>query len=236
MKSYKILINKYEGQNIEAGFILAAGPSLYENMQNPIFSKLSEYGIVVVVNSAIMAYPEPSFFISCDHLVTHWTWWEDFVKKSKCVKIVRSSWLKYKDEIKDFYIFEPRKTPECEINPEDQGLCYPNSLSAAIDFTIKFLGEKGKVFVLGLDHHLSKDKYSYHHFWQYFKNKPKQLKPAQGSWNQQKSVFSIHLQAYKALNKFAEYKNCKIYNCNPESGVSAFEKINFDQIFKILKK
>ena len=176
-----------------------------------------------------MAENEPDFWISTDSLCLRWSWFSEYVRKSKCIKIVRSSWLeKHKEEIDGFYIFEPRKTKESEIDIEDLGLCYSNSLSASIDFSLKLGGAK-RIFVLGLDHNLIKGK---HHFWQNYllKNWPIQNKPAQGGWSTQRSVFPIHLQSYKALKEFAEYKNAEIYNCNPNSHVKVFKKIKFEEI------
>jgi len=224
MKNYTELLGKYNVNNI---FILGAGPSLYFNMQEPFFKELSKYGLIISVNSAILA-GEPHFWISNDSLCMRWSWWKN-VKKSKCIKIVRNSWLKYKDDIRDFYIFKPRNTPEDVIDFEEKNLCYPCSVSSAIDLSIQLKCKN--IFVLGLDHKLTEDK---HHFWQYFKNQPRQLKPAQAKWDVQKSVFPIHLKSYKALRGFAEYKNCKIYNCNSDSKVEIFEKIKFKDVEKII--
>jgi len=227
MNTYTQLIDKHKGENC---FIYGAGPSLYHHMQSKFFKSLYKYGIVIVVNSAIIAEKEPSFWISCDHLATNWTWWED-VKKSKCIKLVRSSWLKYKDNQDGFFYFKPRPTSEDLISPEDEGLCYCCSVSSSIDFSLQ-MGCK-KIFVLGLDHKSIDGK---HHFWQFFdrKKQPRQLRPAQAKWEVQKSVFPIHMKAYEALEKFSQYKKSKIYNCNPESKVNCFERIKMEDVKKIL--
>lgn len=234
MNSYLQLINRHRGS---AAFIFGAGPSLWHNMQNSFFYDLKKYGTIISVNSSIMACKEPNFWISCDSLCMRWSWWPQ-VLSSGCIKIVRNSWLKYKDDIKGFYIFNPRKTPEDRIDYEEQNLMYCNSTNASIDFGIqlvsKNIGSKN-IFILGLDHKLLDGK---HHFWQFFpKNKqPRQIRPAQARWETQKSVFPIHLQSYKALKEFAEHKNVKIYNCNPESKVEVFEKIKFGDVEKIIKE
>ena len=235
-KSYIELLDKFrDKENI---FILGAGPSLWANMQVPFFHQLREYGIVICVNSAIMAFEEPNFWISTDSLCLRWSWFSGYIRKSNCIKIVRSSWLdKHKEEIEGFYIFEPRKTKEDEINFDGKGLMYCNGTNAAIDLGIrlleKLIGVK-RIFILGLDHGTIEGK---HHFWEFLdkKNQPTQNKPAQGNWKKQKSVFSIHLQSYKALKKFAEYKNVEVYNCNENSKVEIFQKIKFEEIEKYLK-
>ena len=232
MNTYTELIDKHKGENC---FILGAGPSLFSNMNNSLFYSLKKHGIVITVNSAILAEKSPNYWISNDHLCTNWSWWS-IVRNSKCIKIVRNSWLKYKDDIEGFYIFSPRSTPEDVINFEEKGLCYCSSIPTSIDFSIK-CGFKKNIFLLGVDQCLDK-KTNYHHFWQFLpiKDQPRQIKPAQSNWASQKKVFKYNDMAYKALNKFAEHKNCKIYNCNPESKVEVFEKIEFKDILKIIKE
>ena len=91
-KSYTELLNKFEDK--ENIFILGAGPSLFSCMKNnSFFSKLKEYGIVICVNSAIMAIEEPHYWVSTDSLCLRWSWFSEYVRKSNCIKIVRSSWL-----------------------------------------------------------------------------------------------------------------------------------------------
>ena len=230
--NYTKFIDKHKGENC---FILAAGPSLYDCMQSSLFCELKKHGIIVTVNSSIMSccdIDKNFIWISNDHLCVNWSWFS-MVRNSKCIKIVRNSWLKYKDDIKGFYIFSPRKTPENEIDFDDDGLCYCSSVPTSLDFSIK-CGFK-KIFLLGVDQCEDK-KTKYNHFWQFFPRKdwPKQLRPAQGDWASQKKVFKYNDMAYKALKRFAEYKNCKIYNCNSESKVEVFEKIKFEDIEKYL--
>jgi len=233
MKTYKELIGKHDG---EISFVLGAGTSLYDLYQNYNFQKIFNY-VVISINSSIMItnwkdVDNKGYWISNDALCRRWSWWEE-VEKSKCTKIVRDSWLKYKDELEDFLYFSPRPTSENIINTDDEGLCYCSSVASGIDLAIQ-MGCK-KIFVCGLDHDIVS---SYHHFWQLFDKdiQPRQIKPAQGSWEQQKSVFPIHLKSYKALSEFAELKNTEIYNCSPLSKVNTFEKINIDYMWKIINE
>ena len=210
-------------------FILGAGPSLFSCIQNnSFFSRLKEYGIVICVNSSIMTI-DPDIFLTNDHLVTFWNYWEK-VLNSKCIKIVRNSWLKYKDEIKDFYIFCPRSTPESDIDFEEQNLIYPSSVPSALDFSIQ-CKNINKIFLLGVDQCLDK-KTGYHHFWEYLpkKQQPRSSKRIQANWESQEKVFKYNNMSYKALKEFAEYKNVEIYNCNENSNVNIFEKIKFEKI------
>ena len=227
MNTYTQLVDKHFG---ETAFILGAGPSLYSNMQIPVFNIIHKYGIVIAVNSGVMADPKFDYWVSTDSLCKNWSWW-DLVKKGKGEKVVRSSWEKYKKELDGFLYFEARPTPEDIINSNDIGLCYCNSFSASIDLAIQ-MGCLN-IFLLGLDH---KAWNGNHHFWQGFPRhkQPRQIKPAQGPFSQQQSLFPIHLKAYKALEKFAKLKNVKIYNCNPDSDVEVFEKIKFKKVLSYL--
>jgi len=228
MNTYKQLINRHTGKNC---FILGAGPSLHSNMQTPFFKSLHRYGIVIVVNSAVLADKKFDYWVSNDSLCRNWTWWK-YVKKGKGIKVVRNSWRKFKKELDGFLYFKPRPTSEDIINSDDVGLCYCCSVASSIDLSIQMSCKK--IFLLGLDHKIVQGK---HHFWQFFKSPPRQLRPAQGPWQQQKSLFPIHLQSYNALKKFSKYKNCKIYNCNSNSNVEVFKKIKFKDVRKyILEK
>jgi len=234
MRKYKELINKHNG---ETAFVLGAGTSLYDIYQDLHFQNIFK-DVVISVNSSIMvtSWDTPDndkrYWISNDSLCRRWSWWKD-VKKAQCTKVVRDSWLKYKDELKDFLFFSPRPTSEDIVNPDDEGLCYCCSVASGIDLAIQM--GCSRIFVWGLDHDAPS---GYHHFWQLFDKKyqPRQIKPAQGPWTQQKSVFPIHLKSYNALLKFAELRGVKIYNCSPLSKVNIFEKINSDWMWKIINE
>jgi len=228
--NYIKFINSHKGENC---FILASGPSLFFAMKNFIFKDIKKYSKIICVNSSILAENNPDYWISCDHLCVRWSWF-NLVKNNNCTRIVRDSWVKYKDDTEGFYFFSPRKTPEDQIDFNEKRLMYCNSTNASIDFAIQ-CGFKN-IFILGLDHKKIENK---DHFWQFFhkKDQPKQIKPAQGQWEQQKSVFEIHLKSYNVLNEFANHKKVKIYNCNPDSKVEVFDKIDFKNSFdKILKR
>lgn len=177
--------------------------------------------------------PEKHFWISNDALCRNWSWWNN-VLKAKCTKIVRNSWLKYKDELPGFIYFYPRPTSEDIVNPEDKGLCYCSSVVSALDLSLQ-MGSK-KIFLLGVDQCLDKET-KYHHYWQYFchKNRPIQVTRAQGSWGQQEKVFKYNNMAYKALKGFSEYKKAEIYNCNLESEVDVFKKISLEDMLVLSK-
>ncbi len=241
MNYYHHLIDKYKDTN-KSAFIFGAGPSLYNilySCSQKDIDKISN-NIVITTNSSILAgtdklgwkkgISDNRYWISNDSLAMRWTWWED-VKKDKCIKIVRTSWEKYKKDLNGFLFFSPRSTSEGVINVEERSFCYCSSIPSSIDAAIQF-GCKN-IFLLGVDQDLYQGK---HHFWQFFdrKKQPRQLRPAQGPWEQQKQSFVFNNMAYEALRKFAEYRKVKIYNCNLKSKVNAFKKIKFTDIDKYL--
>jgi hypothetical protein len=246
VKDYKELCDFSDKGSIA---IFGAGPSLYDFVISNYYNNLIFNYPVISVNSSIMITPwrtgstKNRYWISNDSLCRRWSWWKR-VLDSHCHKIVRDSWKKYESELKNFYVFSPRPTSEGEINPGDKGLCYTSSIPSAIDFALQ-IGYK-KIFLFGVDQCLDEEK-KYHHFWQFFpkEKQPKQIKPAQGSWDSQKKVFEYNNLAYKALSKFAGYKQAEIYNVSYMSKddnkqwvteVDAFEIIHINKIEKIIDK
>lgn len=218
VNSYLKLRDKHTG---ESCFIFGAGPSLWFNMQHPSFSKINEYGITIAVNSAVMAVPNFDYWVSNDVLCRRWSWWKDVISCSG-TKVVRDSWEKYKNELKDFLFFHHRPTSEDVINPDDIGLAYCSSIPSSIDLAIQ-MGCK-QIFLLGVDQNDYEGK---HHFWQFMeKDKQPICNPnVQDSWKRQQEVFDINMKALSALKGFAEYKKVKIYNCSHLSNVHIFEQV-----------
>lgn len=235
MNSYLKLVGKHKE---EYAFVVGAGSSLHNISQNPQFNEIQNH-VVISINSSIMLMPWKDskdsgnrYWISNDSLVRYWDWW-GCVKDSKCQKIVRNSWRKYKKELDGFLYFKPRPTSEGIINSKDVGLAYCSSVPSGMDLAIQ-MGCK-KIFLLGVDHH---NIGGYDHFWQYWdkKKQPRQLRPAQGTYSQQKKVFKFNNLAYKALHKFAKERGVKIYNCSASSKVKEFKIITFDDVLEIIKK
>jgi len=235
LNSYLILKDVTKGWS---AFVCGAGPSLYDAYTSPRFKEMFNH-VVISANSSIMAMPwrtspanlKTRYWISNDSLCIRWSWWRTHLKKAICTKIVRNSWWpKFKNQIEDFLIFTPRRSPENEIDPEGVGLAYCSSVPTGLDLAI-FLGCKN-IFLLGVDH-CKRGKYT--HYWQRLPNPPRQLRPAQGPFKVQQRVFPINDLAYKALHGYADIKGVKIYNCNPNSKVEEFEKITFEQAFRIIK-
>ncbi len=236
MKYYTALLEKYKREKI--GILLAAGPSLYDLYMSDFYNKIYNH-LVISVNSSIIIAPwnkgsdEKRIWISNDALTRKWDYFKK-VKTCKAHKIVRNSWKKYYDEIPDFYVFKPRKTSEDIINYEEKGgLAYCGSTCTALDLLIQIGCEE--IYIFGLDH--NEGPQGEKHFFEFFdrRDQPTYTSIPHGSWKQRKQVFQINNQSYKALKGFAEYKNCKIYNCSITSKLDVFEKIRFQDAGKKLK-
>ena len=101
--TYIKLKDKHKG---EVAIILGSGPSLYDLCISDNFKSILDH-VVISVNSSIMPLnefdldPTKHYWISCDSLCRYWSYF-DVVKKSKCIKVVISSWFKYKGELENF--------------------------------------------------------------------------------------------------------------------------------------
>jgi len=229
IKSYKELIDTYID---ETCFILGAGTSLYEQSSLPSFAKIFDH-VVISVNAGIILCPwkdgEPNkrFWISNDASVRHWSFWPK-VKSSKANRVVRNSWEKYYEEIKDFYFFPPRPSKEDVMNPGDEGLAYCSSVPSALDLAIQ-MGCK-RIYLLGVDHYIVGGKM---YFWQYWPKNKQPVGPFT-SLKVQNNIFDINMSAFRALNIFAKNKNVEVFNCSLQSKVDAFKKINLETILETL--
>ena len=232
--TYTKLIDKHDG---EICFILGAGPSLYNLYESPYFEKILNH-VVISVNSAFMPLSqfdldtEKHYWISNDTLCRRWSYWKD-VDKSKCTKVVRDSWLKYRKEMSNTYFFSPRPTSEDVVNSQDIGLSYCSSVCSSLDLAIQ-MGCK-KIILFGVDQNTSRGR---HHFWQLLydrKDRPTANANIYDSWDKQNKVFEFNNKAYKALRKFADFKNAEVYNCSNITKVTAFDRISIDYAFEIIK-
>jgi len=224
MKSYKDLLNAH---NEETCFIIGSGTSLYEQSSSSCFAKIFDH-VVIAVNAGIIlclwqdGEPNKRFWISNDASVRHWSFWPK-VKSSKSIKVVRNSWEKYYDEIKDFYFFPPRPGKEDEINENEDGLAYCSSVPSALDLAIQ-MGCK-RIYLLGVDHYLVGGKIYFWQYWPYLKQPKGPFTPIKV----QNNIYDINFSAFRALDVFAEKRGAKVFNCSKDSRVDAFEKIDFQE-------
>jgi len=230
LPSYSKFIDCHKGEH---AFIVGSGTSIY----NKDISFIQDH-VVCCVNSSIMLMPwsngskSKRYWLSNDSGVMAWSYWKD-VLSSHSNKIVRSSWnhLYNKFDTSDFSEFKIRPTPENEVNPNDTGLAYCSSVPSSLDFAIQS-GCK-KIFLLGVDQYQYKGK---SHFWQFY---PKDKQPKRwmsnnpNSFKSQQYAFGFNELAYDALKGFADYSECKIYNCNPISRIDYFDKISIEEAKEI---
>lgn len=238
LKPYTILKDKYyrlakQNKTTEKpAFILGAGTSLYDWMQDPLRHEINRH-VVITVNSSILAVdwsqgePWHRYWISNDALCRKWGYWQK-VKDAKAIKIVRDSWKNYFGDIPDFLQFSPRPTSEDFCAEEDEGLAYCSSVPSAIDLAIQM--GCAKIYLLGVDHCMVDGK---SHFWQRF---PKEEWPngwltLQTPKAKQEEVFKkYNSMAFEALFDLAQRKMVEIVNCSPISTISTFPKIPFNSV------
>jgi hypothetical protein len=235
MNTYVELLDKHKG---ETALILGAGPSLYDLCMSYRFAEIADH-VVLSVNSAFMPLskyeldPEKHYWVSNDTLCRRWSYWKD-VENSNCTKVVRDSWLKYKEVMTNTFFFSPRPTSEDVVNPMDIGLCYCSSVPTALDLAIQ-MGCR-KIILFGVDHNVSRGR---HHFWQILYNKkdqPTANANIYDSWRKQQKVFEFNNKAYKGLKKIADLKNVEIFNCSNMTKVDVFDRISVKYAFKMLGK
>ena len=229
LRKYTELIGKHDG---ETAFVFGAGTSLYKKNLNFV----KDY-VTVTTNSGILLFDwsegekDNRYWITNDSMVREWTYWQD-VKDSQSNKIIRTSWLKYREQIpNDFYVFWPRKTEPSVIDENEQGLAYCSSTPSCVDLAIQ-MGCK-KIFLVGVDHYFLGER---RYFWEYRPRRewPRRINKPRPGFVEQRYVFGVNQGAFSALNDFAKSKVCEIFNVGKKSKVTAFEKIDFEDIGKYL--
>ncbi len=209
-------------------FICGAGPSIgfldIASIHNHV---------VISVNSSILLMPWENegddlsrFWISNDLLCTKWTYFNQFVLKSYCTKLVRTSWKEQYKRLAPygFRYFSARKNDN-NVNRDTYALCGVSSIPTAIDFAM-LMGCR-KIFLLGVD---QKMMHGRSHFWQFWKkqkwprrsDKNRDFKPVQTA---QMEIFDRNTSVFESLASFAKTEGYDIKNCNPNSALDVFEKI-----------
>lgn len=219
--------NIYNGQKC---FVVGAGPSL-------AFLDLSKIHnhVVISVNSSALLMPwkdgssDRRFWVSNDTLCLRWDYFWTHVLKTKSTKIVRTSWKKHDEDIRNhnFRYFSPRKSDS--IIDDSVNLCSTSSIPTAIDFAI-YMG-CSSICLLGVDHQMV---HGNSHFWQFWNkkkwpqrsDKDSMFRPEQ---SHQIKVFKQNVIAYKSLNKYATSKNIEIFNCSSRSKIDVFPKISLEK-------
>ena len=231
VKSYIEISNEEIEGN--PGFVVGAGPSLSRLNISSIFNYT-----VFSVNSSIILMPwdfgckDNRFWVSNDSLCMKWSYWRDVVS-SNCHKIVRTSWLKYFKNVKDFYFFHPRTTSEGVVDSDDDGLAYCSSIPTALDLAIKM--GVNPIFLIGVDQNFFKN-HSGTHFWHDLplEKRPKSEYGGAPPKTAQAKTFLYNNLAYKALAEFAKNKDVRVFNCNLRSKVKEFKKIDFKDYKKYI--
>ena len=230
--------------NDEVIFVVGAGPSI----NNINFELLRDYTIMAV-NSGILATSYIEYMVSDDPAILNWTYFDD-VERSDCVCLFfENRWRNV--DIKSipmkrvaFYNHKSWFSP-----PDIYNLS--NGLILTKDITKPIVGSRtsfsscvhlaycmgAKVIVLlGNDCQLSKDKYQYRYFWQYWekKKRPSRVKGHVFTSRTQNVGFGQKdFQEY--WNKFAEVnkeiigKKVEIIDCS-DSSLTCFPKMHIKEI------
>jgi len=263
MKSYERLIDLHNGQNafiIGSGTSLFK-ITKHKRYQD-IFDHVSiAINSSILATNWLDGDPYNRYWTSNDVCAMLWSYWSQ-VLSSKCSKVIRDSWEKHYDYLEPyddwFYEFSPRtgwsgapqninellygegcKEPETDsekdiaIKKDERALCAISSIPSAIDLAIQ-MGCK-KIFLLGVDHYMAGGK---SHFWDYLPERERPRVSVGGfraTHRMQKAMFEENMKTYAALDRFAQKKNAKIFNCNDKSRVKSFDKISFDEALEMIK-
>lgn len=195
---------------------------------------------VICVNSSILLMPwdEPGdslmrFWVSTDALCMQWDYFWNRAMRWECTRIVRNSWHRHAPELRGaemhYYVARRSGPPSYE----DNAIMGGSSILSAIDLSL-LMGCKN-IFLLGVDHRMINGN---SHFWQFWpkkkrpkrEGKPGNFFPCQ---RQQQRVFKSNMRNFELLNKYAESRGSKIYNCSPETTIKTFEKISFEDALKL---
>lgn len=213
----------------EKCFVVGAGPSIGFLNLEPIQSS-----VVIAVNSAAMLMdwsegdPDRRYWVSNDRLCIQWDYFWKYVQRAKCQKIVRTSWKKFDDQIRDynFRYFEPRQQESPAFLDNDPGLCSVSSIPTAVDLAI-LMGCK-KIYLVGVDHKML---HGNSHFWQFWERRkwPKRKDKASNFRPEQKhqvKVFEQNVDVFLTLQQHATNAGAVIKNCSSVSTLDMFEKVS----------
>lgn len=263
MKSYERLIDLHDGQNaFILGSGTSLFKITKHKRYKEIFDHVSvAINSSIIATDWLQGDIFNRYWTSNDVCAMLWTYWAQ-VLDSKCSKVIRDSWHKQHDALEpymdDFYEFSPRtgwdgapqninellygegcKEPDTDeehdnaIKVDEKALCSISSIPSAIDLAIQ-MGCK-KIFLLGVDHYMAGGK---SHFWDYLPQRERPRVSVGGyraTHRMQKAMFEENMKTYNSLNKFAEKKGAKIFMCNHNSRVKAFDKIEFDDALEMVK-
>ena len=229
----KELQNRYSGR---MGFVLGAGPSLYD-----LDVDLIKEHICISVNSGIVKYPECDAFVSDDLDIMSWSYF-NIIKKSSCVKFFYEDKFQNEcDDLKNVVLYSKRWwfSPEdktynfdgLRLTKEEPMIGGRSSMSSAIN--ILYIMGCNPIVLLGNDCKIKDDK---RYFWQYNKKsfQPHRISGYEfNSRNQNRGFNKDSLIKY--WNKFAEVnrkiigEQVEIIDCS-DSDLRCFTRMHLQEI------
>jgi len=214
-------------------FVVGSGPSLIDQdisqiHQFPVFTVNAG---ILLMDWIDMGNPSNRYWLSNDSMCMVWDYFWDKVCRSRCRRVVRTSWLQFRDQFEryGFRYFEPRKTePDQPLDEDDPGLSWISSIPTALDLAIK-TGCK-RIFLLGMDHKLRDGK---SHFWQFLPEEqhPKLRRSRSLYTPDVKEVtkfYDMNIPCFEQIKAFGEKKGVSIYNCTPDSAIKVFDYMDLE--------
>jgi hypothetical protein len=227
-------------------FIVGSGPSI----NNIDMDLLKDY-TVMAVNSGLLTVPFASYFISDDIGIINWSYFSN-LKEMNCICLFFES--KWKDvDINNidanrvvFYNHKTWFSPPSTYNLPD-GLVLTKdinkpiigsrtSLSSCVHLAY-CMGAK-TVVLIGNDCQLSKDKYKYRYFWQYWpkEKRPYRIKGTHFNKNTQnigfdQKAFVEYWNNFVEVNKNILRTDLEIIDCS-DSILDCFPKMALQEIIK----
>ena len=222
--------NKYKG---EIAFLLGGGPSLHD-----VDIDLITDHVCIAVNSGIQKYPFCKYFISDDEDIKNWSYYNDFIKTSSCVKFLYDK--KFKNicrDLENVVLFKHKSffSPEnnvynldgLKLTKEEPIIGSRTSMGSAAH--LSFLMGCDPIVLLGNDCRLSKNGKRY--YWQ-FPGEEKQYRTDKRDFNKtqnrgfDRKAFIEYWECFAEVNKDSDVT---IIDAS-DSSLNCFPKMSIKEV------
>jgi len=222
-------------------FVIGSGPSLAFTDLNPISQHLT-----IAVNSGYLAFPESNFFLSDDHSVARWSYFQKDLKYAKTIVLLYERMLK--DQAAFFgdrsVLFKHRRgyhvtDKYSHTDKENYILEARTSVGSAIH--VAHIMGCSKIVLLGIDCRRIDNK---RYFWEFDRKKYKVSRSDGVPTVRFRGIRKKGVQTDSDLMQIQDYwtkfgnelnKKCKIYNVSKFSSLEIFPKIEMKDILNQLE-
>ena len=236
LKDFK---DKYSGR---IGFLVGGGPSLHYIDENLLIPHIK-----IAINSGIVKIPFADFFISDDQSMQNWSYYINLLPKLSCVSLLYKDKLeKHAGHLKNkcFYTHTWWYSPEdntynldgLKLTKDEPIVGARSSMGSALHIA-HILG-CSPIVLLGNDCQLSRDKYNYRYFWQYYPTdqQPYRIKGLKFSEKNQhigfrQFDFVEYWQCLAAVNKNIIGKEIEIIDAS-DSVLNCFPKMSINKVLE----